>query len=114
MACDTRLKPRQTAAQREMEVRKAKEAIAAAVAAGTVKPVVDKRTGAVAFAGVSDEMRDGVTDACVYRMIMSTGSALARAQIAKAEQIAGRTVNRQAVAQGHHSHDGGKTWHSGH
>ncbi len=30
--------------------------------------------------------------------------------LAKAEAQAGRTVDKQAVASGLHSHDGGKTW----
>jgi hypothetical protein len=42
---------------------------------------------------------------------MATGSAMAKTAIARAEALAGRSVNRQAVAQGHHSHDGGATWH---
>lgn len=33
-----------------------------------------------------------------------------RAEIARAEQIAGRSVDRQVLAAGVHSHDGGKTW----
>jgi hypothetical protein len=42
---------------------------------------------------------------------MATGSGLAKAQIAKAEAIAGRSVNKQVVGHGAHSHDGGQTWH---
>ena len=38
---------------------------------------------------------------------MSSGSALARAAVARAEQLAGRQVDRRAVAVGAHSHDGG-------
>jgi hypothetical protein len=68
--------------------------------------------GAIAFAGIADDERDGVTDACVYRRIMATGSALSRHMIAKAEQVAGHSVNRQVVGQGVHSHDGGGSWHS--
>jgi hypothetical protein len=63
----------------------------------------------VTFTGIADEERDGVTDACIYRRIMATGSALPRHMIAKAEQVAGR---RQVVGQGVHSHDGGASWHS--
>lgn len=81
---------------------------------GKVKAVVDKRTGAIAFAGIPDEQRDGLTDACIYRQIMANGSSLARQAIAKAEALAGRGVDKQALAQGHHSHDGGKSWHHGH
>jgi hypothetical protein len=52
-----------------------------------------------------------VTDACAYRRIMATNSALARAAIARAEQLSGRSVDKAAVAHGMHSHDGGVTWH---
>lgn len=114
MPCDTKLKPKQTIQQRADEVRKVVYDINSLIAAGKVKPVIDKRTGAIAFDGVSDTIRDGVTDACVYRRLMATGSSLTKAAIARAEQIAGRTVDKQALAQGHHSHDGGKSWHHGH
>ncbi len=110
MPCDTRLKPRQTIKQRADEVRKATETIAKALVAGRVKFKVGPQ-GAVVFEGVGDDERDGVTDACAYRRIMATGSQMAKLAIAKAEQMAGRTVNKQLVGQGVHSHDGGRTWH---
>lgn len=110
MPCDTRLKPRQTIKQRADEVKAMVAKLAAALAAGKVKAVVGP-TGGVAFTGLTDQDRDGVTDACAYRRIMATGSALAKAAIARAEQLSGRAVNRQAVGHGHHSHDGGATWH---
>jgi hypothetical protein len=113
MPCDTKLKPKQTIQQRATEVRKAVEAVSAGLATGRVKAVVGPQ-GAVAFTGLTADERDGVTDACAYRRLMATGSALAKATIARAEALAGRTVNRQAIAHGHHSHDGGKTWHHGH
>jgi hypothetical protein len=28
--------------------------------------------------------------------------------------MAGRGIDRQAIGQGLHSHDGGQTWHKGH
>jgi len=114
MACDTRLKPRQTLQQRAAEVKGVVARLDELLRKGNVKVVVDKRTGAVAFDGVTNEDRDGVTDACIYRRIMATGSALAKQAIARAELVAGRAVDKQAVAHGHHSHDGGKTWHHGH
>jgi hypothetical protein len=114
MPCDTKLKPKQTIQQRADEVRKVVSNVNSLIASGKVKPIIDKLTGAIAFQGIDDTARDGVTDACVYRRLMATGSALAKAAIARAEQIAGRSVNKTAVAQGHHSHDGGKTWHHGH
>jgi len=99
------------------KVRRVAETVAAGLAAKRIKPVIDKRTGAIAFTGITETERDGVTDGCIYRRLLATGSALARAEIAKAEQLAGRSVDRQAVAQGHHAHSdgqGGLTWHHGH
>jgi hypothetical protein len=113
MPCDTRLKPRQTIQQRASEVRAAVERISKGLASGTIKPKVGPQ-GAITFVGLPDEDRDGVTDSCAYRRLMVTGSALAKAAIARAEQLAGRSVDRKALAHGHHSHDGGKTWHHGH
>ncbi len=114
MPCDTKLKPRQTIQQRVEEVRKVIYDVNSLIAAGKIKPVVDRKTGAIAFAGVDDAIRDGVTDGCIYRRLMVTGSSLTKAAIARAEQLAGRSVNKQAVGQGVHSHDGGGTWHHGH
>ncbi len=110
MPCDTRLKPRQTIQQRADEVRKVVRALDAALASGRVKVKISP-TGAVAFIGLTDEERDSVTDACAYRRVMISGSAMAKAAIARAEQLAGRGVSRQALAHGAHSHDGGVTWH---
>jgi hypothetical protein len=119
MPCDTELRwnrranRRQTIKERAEEVREVVKRVEAKVASGVVKAKVGPQ-GAVAFEGLTDEDRDGVTDACIYRRLMATGSVLARAKIAQAEAMSGRTVNRQAIATGHHSHDGGKTWHHGH
>jgi hypothetical protein len=116
MACDTRLKYRngrqQTISERKDEVRRATERFVSGLKAGRVKALVDKKTGAIAFSGLTEDERDGVTDACAYRRILSSGSQLAIQAILKAEQLAGRSVNRQVVAQGYHSHDGGETWHN--
>lgn len=113
MACDLMLKPRQTPAQRKADVKRAIEKLDRLIVAGQVRVKIGPQ-GAVAFAAWSDVERDGVTDACAFRQIMATGSALARAKIAQAEQLAGRSVSRSVVGHGVHSHDGGKTWHDGH
>lgn len=113
MPCDTRLKPRQTIQQRAAEVKKVVEYADVLLRENKLKVRVDRTTGAIAF-DLSDSERDGVTDACMYRRIMATGSSLAKAAIARAEQVAGRQVNRQALTAGVHSHDGGRTWHNGH
>lgn len=113
MPCDTKLKPQQTISERIAEVRAAVERFSAGLISGRIRAKVGSN-GGVAFDGIDDKARDGVTDACAYRRIMVSGSPLAKAAIAKAEQMAGRTVDRQVVGSGVHSHDGGKTWHNGH
>lgn len=113
MPCDTKLKQGQTIQQRAEEVRTVVERLNQALVSGRVRVNVSKQ-GGVAFDGLTAAERDGVTDACAYRRLMVSGSALAKAAIARAEQVAGVSVNRQAIANGLHSHDGGKTWHNGH
>ena len=110
MPCDTRTLPGQTLTERKAEVREAIAKLTAELVAGRVKAIVGPQ-GAVAFTG--SVLKDNrVTDACAYRQLMTSGSALARQAIARAEMLAGRSVSRQAVAIGAHSHDGGHTWHS--
>jgi hypothetical protein len=109
MACETMRRPKQTVQERIAEVVKAIALLDAKLKKRQVKPVVNKATGAITFAGWV-EGRDGLTDACAYRRIMATGSSLAKSEIIRAEQLAGRSVNRQALAAGVHSHDGGATW----
>ena len=113
MPCDTKLKPKQTLQQRADEVRRAVATLDKLLAARRIQVRIGPK-GGIAFQGWLESDRDGITDACAYRRIMATGSALAKAEIAKAEQLAGRSVDRQAIAQGLHSHDGGRTWHNGH
>jgi hypothetical protein len=113
MPCDTKLKPGQTIQERAKEIRAAVERLNAALVSGRVKAKVGAE-GGIVFDGFGAIERDNVTDACAFRRIMVSGSALAKSKIAQAEQLAGRPVNRQAIGQGLHSHDGGKTWHHGH
>jgi ABC-type hemin transport system ATPase subunit len=113
MPCDTKLKARQTIQERVAEVRRVVEAMAKKLASGQLRAIVGPQ-GAIAFSGLTETERDGVTDACAYRRIMSGTNALAKAAIAKAEALAGRAVDRKVIAHGHHSHDGGHTWHHGH
>jgi hypothetical protein len=80
------------------------------LAAGKIVAKVGQK-GGIAFVGLSEGERDGITDACLYRRLMSSGSATAKMAIERAELLAGRKVDRQAVGVGLHSHDGGATWH---
>lgn len=111
MPCNSRLKPNQSLKQRAAEVQNVVSLLSRGLATGQVKVVIGPQ-GAVAFTGLTTQERDGVTDACAYRRLMATGSALAKQAIARAELLAGRSVDRRIVAHGHHSHDGGATWHS--
>lgn len=110
MACETTLRPRQTTSERIAEIKTSIEALEKLLLRRKVRPVVGPQ-GAITFDGWPVEARNGITDGCAYRRIMATGSALARAEIARAEQLAGRGVDRRVVAQGTHSHDGGQSWH---
>jgi hypothetical protein len=113
MACDTQLQNRnQTLSQRKAQVKDIIAFTDELIRKRKVSIVVDKRTGAIAFTGMTSQERGGVSDACTYRMIMATGSASAKMAITRAEQLAGRGVNKQALTQGIHSHDGGATWSS--
>jgi len=110
MPCDTQLRKNQTITERKSEVKSVVERVAQRLMAGSAKVQVGPQ-GAVVFTGLSDAERAGVTDACIYRRIMVSGTALQKAKIAQAEQIAGRSINKQIIGQGAHSHDGGRTWH---
>ena len=110
MPCDSKLKTRQTIQQRAEEIRRAVAGLSTAITSGRVRVIVGPQ-GAIAFEGWTEAERDGVTDACAYRKIMVAGSALVKAAIARAEQMAGRAVDRRVVAHGVHSHDGGASWH---
>ncbi len=110
MPCDTVLKPQQTKQERRAEIRKTIMEWSAGLASGRVKAKVGPQ-GALTFLGLTETERAGVTDVCAYRHIMIFGTALAKQAIARAEALAGRSVNRQVVATGVHSHDGGQTWH---
>jgi hypothetical protein len=112
MPCDTRARQGQTLTQRKEEVREAIARLSIALIKRQVRPVIDRATGAIAFAGWTEEQRGRVSDACAYRLLAVFGSALARAEITRAEQIAGRSVSKAALAAGIHAHDG--VWHHGH
>jgi len=110
MPCDKKLRQGQTLSQRKTEIREAVARLSKLIVSGQVKPIVGPQ-GAVAFQGWSDEDRSSVTDACAFRMLMISGSAIAKAAVARAEQAAGRSVDRRVVAQGVHSHNNGLSWH---
>lgn len=111
MPCDTQLEPGETISQRKQTILEAIKDLSTALASNRVRVKIGP-TGAVAFEGWEPAERRKITDACAYRRIMATGSALAKAKIASAEALSGRSINREAVAHGHHSHDGGKSWHN--
>jgi hypothetical protein len=110
MPCFTQLKPNQTKQQRASEVKHAAELIDKLIASKRVQIKVGKQ-GAVAFVGIPDNVRDGMTDTCVFNALKNSRSAATRIAFQKAQQLAGRPIDTKMVAQGVHSHDGGVTWH---
>lgn len=112
MACDTQPMKNQTLSQRKQQVKEIIAFTDELIRKRKVGIVVDKRTGAIAFTGMTPQERGNVSDACTYRLIMATGTASAKQAIARAELLAGRGVNKQALAAGIHSHDGGASWSS--
>lgn len=108
MPCDT-VRPKQPLQERIAEIRTAMEGLEKALLRRRVKVVVGPQ-GAITFNGWGEQERNGVTDACAYRRIMATGSSIAKMEIARAEQMSGRSVDRRVLAAGVHSHDGGHTW----
>lgn len=115
MVCDTKpFRRGQSLEQRKAEVKKIVYDVNSLISTGKIKPVVDRKTGAVAFQGLDENLRGGVSDACIYRRLLVSGSSLAKAALQRAELVAGRSVDKQMLAQGVHSHDGGASWHHGH
>ena len=76
MVCETRLKPGQSISQRATEVRTAAEKFDRALAAGRIKVIIDKATGAIAFDGWDVKERDGITDGCIYRRVQANSGRL--------------------------------------
>ena len=109
MPCDTQRNPNQSISQRAEEIRATVLTLERLLLTRKVRPVVGAQ-GAITFSGWT-ENRNGITDACAYRRIMATGSAIAKQEIARAEQLSGTSVSRRVVNAGIHSHDGGHTWH---
>jgi hypothetical protein len=110
MPCDSRLLPNQTIQQRAEEIRASVPTISELLASGRVKVKVGPQ-GAIAFEGLTEVERRRMTDACIYRRVINSGTLAAKLAIQKAETLAGRKVDSRVVAQGVHSHDGGATWH---
>ncbi len=110
MPCDTKLKPNQTITQRKLEISEVVDRIQRGLVNGSMKLRLSA-TGAPAFDGLADADKNNVTDACIYRRIMATGSALAKAKLVSAQALLGRAVQ---TTNGTHSHDGGATWHGSH
>lgn len=108
MPCDATLKKNQTIQQRAVEVRTAAERIDQLLAAQRVEIKIGPQ-GAVAFVGIPDDVRDGLTDGCIYRRIMAGGSRLAIHELEKAQRSQNRAIDPRVVAQGVHLH--GETWH---
>lgn len=105
MPCDRSLKAGQTLTERVAEVKTIVQKINDLMTKGAVKLKIGP-TGAPVLIGLPNEVRDGVSDVCAVRRLMTTGSMKVKAMLSTAP------LNKQAMAHGHHSHDGGQTWHN--
>lgn len=113
MPCDTRIPRGMTPERRLEQIKVATARLEQWLDNGAVTVAISK-DGAIAFVGWQGAERRDVTDVCAYRRLVNEGSFALRKAVAKAEMLAGRKVNQQAIAAGTHSHDGGQTWHPGH
>lgn len=113
MPCDSTLRDGQTLAARNEEIKRALAKLEAELNLGRVGVKIAPN-GAIAFTGWAAGDRRDVSDVCAYRTLSAQGSFALRQAIQRAEAQQSRKVNPQAVASGHHSHDGGGTWHKGH
>jgi hypothetical protein len=113
MPCDSQLAPGQTLAARMSEIDRALKRLETALTSSAVRITIGP-TGSIAFTGWGAADRDRVSDTCAYRALMAQGSSALRMAVARAETMSGKKVNANAVAAGHHSHDGGGSWHRGH
>src|SRR5512138_3263462 len=107
MPCDTRRQPQETPEDRKRKIVETVARLEAGLASGQVKVKVGA-TGGVAFTGWTN--RNDVTDLCAFRRLQSMNSAPLRMALARAEAMAGRKMDPQAIGSGLHSHDGGSTW----
>lgn len=113
MPCDTSLREGQTLALRNEEIKRALAKLETELNLGRVGVKISAN-GAVAFTGRTSEDYRDVSDVCAIRTLTSQGSFALRQAIQRAEAQQGRKMNPHAVAAGHHSHDGGKTFGPGH
>jgi len=111
MPCDTVKDVPEPVRRKQIDI--ALERLEKALAQGKVTLRIGEN-GAIVFDGWGKSSRDYVTDVCAYRHLTTKRSWELRKAVAKAETVAGRKVSAGAVASGVHSHDGGKSWNSGH
>lgn len=83
--------------RREKRAKLIAQRVETALLNGTVKITYDRLTGKLKFVGITDAQREGATDECLFQQIKQKGSSLARAQIAKAEQTGGRSLNQRTI-----------------
>lgn len=111
MPCDTwRAAPEQTLSARKTQINEIMARVTVLLAKRQIKPIVDRKSGAITFDGIPSVLRQGVSDACIYRRLVAGKSPVAAAELKRAEAAAGRPIDRQSVNAGIHSHDGGASW----
>jgi len=109
MACESKIRQGQTAADREREIQETIAKLEQALQGGTVTIRIDAN-GGIVFENWQEAERNGVNDACAFRLLTVAGSFALQQALATAEAMSGMKANQNAVMGGLHSHDGGKTW----
>jgi len=109
MPCDYVRSPRQTEADRRREIDETLAELQEALGTNIVTITIGQ-SGAICFDGW--ENRNGITDVCAYNALSNQDSWELRQAVATAEFQSGLKVNKQAIAAGTHSHDGGQSWTS--
>ncbi len=110
MACYTMRRTRQqTEEERRAEIEEALTKLERGLMAGEVTVEISY-DGAICFVGWED--RNDVADVCAFETLSQRDSLALQQAVEAAQSISGFEVNREKVAAGIHSHDGGKTWSS--
>ena len=110
MPCFSKPRVNQTPEQRRTEVKKAVGDIDKLIAKRKIGIKVGPQ-GGIVFTGLTEAMRAGMTDVCIYNLLMQRGSESMKTAVRTAEMLAGRGVSQSALKAGIHSHDGGGSWH---
>jgi hypothetical protein len=109
MACWETVRVEQTQAERDAEIAEALAELERKLLIGEIRIGISPE-GAIVFEGWEQRERAGVSDVCAFERLSQQDSAALMTAVQTAEALYGRSVDREQIKQGVHSHDGGATW----